>query len=254
MPAIPASINLGQLPTAIPSIMFKAPKEGPKSVPYKINWSVPIARNVDCVSINMQDGGTLEFSQICGLIVDNSNCGSDLDFIFPDTDVTISVPAYTPYICLQVNSQQVQFFVRGLAILPGDFTSFSVLNYPPAPVAVPLTKQQQIAGVSNITLDGAAITQLVAATINGTLQNLNVSAAFTKPAAPFNDLIVIRDGTGKTLWAANIAADSTMPGWTGLIGDLQNISMRFSGGLQLVQTGGGAPGGTLNAMAYYVTP
>ena len=69
MPRIPASMNLGQLPNAIPSIMFKPPREGAKSVDYTVQWARPIAQGLDTVSINMQDGGTLEFSQICGLIV-----------------------------------------------------------------------------------------------------------------------------------------------------------------------------------------
>jgi len=254
MAKTPAAMSLGATPVMVSSIMFRAPKEGPNSVNYVIDWSRPIARNVTAVSINMQNGATLEFSQICGLIVDNSNCGSDLDFIFPDTDVTISIPAYAPYTCLQVNTRQVQFVVNGLAILPGDVTSFSVLNYPPTPVAVPITTQQQVAAVSNIAFNGATVTQMIPNTVNGTLQNLNVSVAFTKPAAAFNNLVVVRDGTGKGLWAGNVAADSTMPGFTGLIGDLQGVSLRFRNGLELVQTGGGAPGGTLNAMGYYLTP
>lgn len=254
MPAIPAAMNLGTIPIMIPSIMFRKPVEGPASVAYSIDWARPVAAGLTTVSVNMQDGGTLNFSQICGLIVDNSNCGSDLDFIFPDTDVVVSIPAYAPYTCLQINTQQVQFFVRGLAVVADDKTSFSVLNYAPSPVAVPLTKQQLTAAVSNLNLTGAGSTAIIAPGVNGTIQNLQVNVAFPKPSVSFNDLLQIVDGTGKLLWSCNVAAQDTSAGGVALIGNLNGVALRFVNGLSLVQTGGFAPGGTINALAYYVVP
>lgn len=254
MPNIPASMNLGQLPNAIPSIMYKEPREGLKSVAYGIDWSRPIARGVDTVSINMQDGGTLEFSQIAGLMIDNSNCGSDIDFIFPDTDVVISIPAYAPYTVLQVNTQQVQFFVRALNPLAIDRTDFTVLNYAPAPVAVPITVQQQIAQASNVNITGAVTTTLLAAGISGTLRGFQLNAAWTGAAANFNNLLQLRNGpAGAILWSGNVAGTTTEP-FSGVLVDLDNISLRFSNGLVLQQSGGFTVGGTLNAIAYYVRP
>lgn len=255
MPNIPASMNLGQLPTAIPSIMYKEPKEGHKSVAYDIDWSRPIARGVDTVSINMQDGGTLEFSQICGLVVDNSNCGSDLDFIFPDSDVVISIPAYAPYTCLQVNTQQVQFYVRALSPLAIDKTDFMVLNYAPMPVAVPITVQQQIAQVAGVAIDGATASMLLPAGTSGTLRGLQVNGAWNAAALSFNNLLVLSNGVlGDVLWTGNIAGVAPDPQFNGPIVNLSNISLRFSDGLVFTQSGGFAVGGTLSINAYYVTP
>lgn len=254
MPQIPLGVNLGQNPIAIPSIMFRAPKEGAKSVGYSIPWQLPLARNLDTVSVNMQDSATLEFSQISGLIIDNSQCGSDIDFIFPDTDVIISIPAYAPYTALQVNTQQVQFFVRALGALAGDVTTFTVLNYAPSPVAVPITVQQQQAIVSSIAIDGLTITQLVAAGINGTLRSFALNVAWNTAALAFNNLIQLRDGTGRILWAGNIAGPTGAQLFSAMLANLGNISLRFQNGLQIVQIGGFAVGGTLDANVYYVTP
>lgn len=254
MPQIPPSMNLGALPNAIPSIMFKPPREGAKSVDYTVNWARALARNVDTVSVNMQDGGTLEFSQICGLIVDNSNCGSDLDFIFPDTNVVISIPAYAPYTCLQVNTQQVQFFVRALAPLANDETYFTVLNYAPSPVAVPITVQQLTANVNSIAIDGVTITQLVPAGVNGTLRSFALNAAWNTAPAAFNNLIQLRDGAGRILWAGNIAGQTGAQTFSAMLANLGNISLRFQNGLQIVQSGGFTVGGTLGASAYYIVP
>lgn len=253
MPRIPASMNLGLLPTAIPSIMFKEPREGAKSVAYTIAWATAISRNVDTVSINMQDGGALEFSQICGLIVDNSNCGCDLDFIFPDTDVTVSIPAYAPYTCLQINTQQVQFFIRGINCLSTDITAISVLNYAPNPVAVPITVQQQTALAGNVPIDGIG-TAILLNNVSGTLRGLAINAAWNGAVANFNNLLRLRDGAGGAiLWSGNIAGITTSQ-FNGPLVTLENISRRFSSGIVLEQSGGFAVGGTLNCNIYYVTP
>lgn len=252
MPNIPQSMNLGTVPAAIPSIMLKEPREGRKSVPYTIAWARPISRNVDTVSINMQDGGTLEFSQICGIVVDNSNCGCDLDIIFPDTDVTVSIPAYAPYTCLQINTQQVQFFIRGINCLAGDVTALSILNYAPAPVAVPITRQQLRAGISNLALDGVAVSQIIPVTVNGTVQAFTVNCSGPKPTVSFNNNVQLRDGSGAIMWSGNIAQDISSAGFVVNLADVNAVALRFAQGLQLVQTGGFAPGATLNASVYYI--
>lgn len=253
MPQIPPAMNIGFIPPMVPSIMFKAPKEGPGAITFNVDWSIPLAKGLDAMNVNLQNQATLEFSQICGLIVDNSNCGSDLDFIFPDTDVTVSVPAYAPYTVLQVNTQQVQFFIRALEPIAGDLTHFSVLNYAPSPVAVPVFTQQQSAVASSITIDGTAVTQLVPASVSGSLRAFNISAAWVDAAADFNNLFVLRDGTGRTIWAGNLAGDMANDGQI-VLSDMSNLNIRFQGGLQLIQSGGFTVNGTIDANIYYRVP
>jgi hypothetical protein len=254
MPYIPPAMNLGDPLTAVPSIYGSEPREGRKSVSSVIAWSKPLAKSLTCVNLNLQNNATLEFSQIAGLIIDNSDCGCDLDFIFPDTNIIVSIPAYAPYTVLAVETRQTQFFVSANGAIVSDITRFSILNFTPDPVAVPVTYMQLTAGVGNITLDGAAVTQLVPNTVNGTLENLSISVAFPKPSVSFNDLLTIQDGTAKILWRGNVAADINSTGFSGQIGNLSDLSIRFTGGIQLVQTGGFAPGGTVSANLYYKTP
>lgn len=254
MVSIPPAMSIGHIPPMIPSIMFKAPKEGPGAITFNVDWSIPIARSLDAVSINLQNQSTLEFSQICGLIVDNSECGSDLDFIFPDTDVTVSIPAYAPYTVVQVNTQQVQFFVRGLEIIDGDLTHFSVLNYAPSPIAVPITVQQQTASVGSIAIDGATSTPIIAAGTNGSLRGINVNVAWRTSLVDFNNLLKLIDGAGNIIWQGNIAGQNADETALAALADLSNLNVRFVDGVSLDQSGGSTVGGTIDVNLYYRVP
>lgn len=254
MPIFPPAMNLGDLPHAIPSIMFSEPREGRKSITQVINWSAPVAKGLTAVSINLQNNATLEFSQICGLIVDNSQCGSDLTFIFPDTEVTVSIPAYAPYTVVNIATGQTQFFVKAAAPLAIDVTRFTILNFAPPPVAVPITRQQQAISVASITADGATTTQLIANTVSGSLQALNVGFANPLPAVSFNILGTVKDGLNNVLWSGNVALQNTSTGFIAALVDLNGLSLRFQQGLKFVQTGAAAPGGTFDVNAYYIVP
>lgn len=254
MPTFPPAMNIGDLPIAVPSVMFREPKEGRKSITQSIAWSRPMAAGMRAVNINMQNNATLEFSQICGLIVDNSECGTDLDFVFPDTNVVISIPAYAPYTVLDVLTNQTQFFVIAKAPLTVDYTSFSILNFAPPPVAVPITRQQLTASIGSIAVTGAGTTQIIPATVSGTLQGLNITFACPTPAVSFNDAFNLVDGASNRLWTGNVAQQNSGSGVNIVLVDNSGLSLRFSGGLTLTQTGGFTPGATLDVNAYYLTP
>ena len=254
MPQIPASMNLPDNLVAVPSQMFNEPREGRKSITQLIDWAIPLAANKSAIFTNLQNNATLEFSQICGLIVDNSECGADLDFIFPDTEVTISIPAYAPFTVLDVPTNQTQFYVVANGAIAGDKTRYSILNYAPPPVAVPVTQQQNIAKLANQALDGATTVALLAAGTNGTLEALNVNVACPLPSVSFNDRLALADGTGKIIWAGNVAAQNTSTGFTVSLCDLVGLHVRFENGLNIIQAGGFAPGATFNVNAYYRTP
>ena len=254
MPTIPPAMNIGQIPAMIPSIMFKQPKEGPNAITFNIDWSIPIAKGLATINVNLQNNATLEFSQICGLIVDNSACGSDLQFIFPDTDVTVSIPAYVPYTVLEVNTQQVQFFVAAAAPINGDKTKFSVLNYAPPPVAVPISVQQLTAAINSIAITGAGTTQIIGVNTSGSLRGLNVNAAWNNAAAQSNDLLSLEDGTGKVIWNGNVAGPAGAQIFNGSLGDLSNLNVRFVNGIILRQNGGFVVGGTVDVNLFYRVP
>lgn len=255
MPAIPPAMNLGDLPVAIVSKMFDEPREGRRSITQVIDWSRPIAQGLAAISVNMQNNATLEFSQICGLIVDNSECGSDLDFIFPDTDITISIPAYSPYIVLDVATNQTQFFVVAQGAIGGDVTRFSILNFAPPPIAVPTVTQQLVANTSSIVINGNSTTPLIAAGTNGTLQGINVNVTAPTPTNAFNVNLLVRDGSLRTLWTGNVAQNNSGAGFVAALVDLSRLSIRFENGINLVQTGGPVvTGGAVDTNLYYKTP
>lgn len=253
MPSIPAAMNLGDPLTAVPSIYGREPVEGRKSVTSVVEWSKPLAKGLRAININLQDNATLSYSQVGGMIVDNSDCGCDIDFIFPDTNVVISIPAYAPYTVLGVETRQVQFFVVANGAIPGDITRFSILNFTPAPVSVPVTRQQLIAATGNQTLTGVGSTAIIPATVNGTLENFNLIVAGPQPSVNFNDLLSLVDGTGKILWQGNVAAQTTASE-VALNVALSGLSVRFQQGINFVQTGGFAPGATWSVTLFYKTP
>lgn len=253
MPQIPAALPLGSPTIAIPSIVYKAPREGMKSVPFQIAWSQPIARGLDTVQLNLQGNSTLEFSQICGLVVDNSNCGCSLDFIFVDSDVAISIPAYAPYTVVQVNSRALEFYVRAIGPISSDVTSFAVLNYAPAPVAVPVTVEQQTAVVGAISANVAAPTPIVAAGINGTLQDLSISFGIANPAGASNATGLLTDGAGKTIARVAAFVNTGNPVNQVLL-NATDLSVRFSNGLNFTVGGLLIPTGEFAVNVFYRQP
>ena len=262
MPFIPNALPLGNPVIPIPSIMRRAPEEGDKSIPFVVEWARPIARNLDTVSINLQGNSPLDFRQITGLIVDNSQCGASLDFIFPDTDVTISIPAYAPYTVLQVNSRALEFYVRALGPIPSDVSTFAVLNYAPLPVSVPATEEQQIASAIGIAAVPGSSIDLVPVTVaGGTLQDLSVSFSIRNSGSSNFALGSITDRAAsfgfpadRTLARIKAVAHNGDTVNVNLL-NLSGINLRFIGGLLWVpDVGVGLPGGEFSVNAVYRTP
>lgn len=230
MPAIPNAQPYSGNNIFVPSIIGSEPKEGRKSIPYLINWSRPLAAGLDTVAFNPQGNSPLEFSQIAGLIVDNSQCGASLDFIFPDTDVTISIPAYAPYTVLQVNSRAIQFYVRALGPISSDVTSFAILNYAPMPVSVPATTEQQYASFGDILAQANTNQQIAAATVNGTIQHVNIGYAVAYDVSGGTQVATIQDGS-RVLFRTRVATNNGVSNINLSLLNFNNIALRFSGGL-----------------------
>lgn len=232
MPAIPNAQPYSGNNNFIPSIIGIEPSEGRKSIPYLINWNRPLAAGLDTVSFNPQGNSPLDFRQICGLIVDNSQCGASLDFIFPDTDVTISIPAYAPYTVLQVNSRAVQFYVQGNGVLSSDKTSFAILNYSPAPVAVPTSQEQQSAFVQEILANTSSTTIIVPIGITGTLEGVSVTYSSQTEVNSASQVITLED-TVNNLLIGRVSVNSASVGTNIRPLFFENVALRFRNGLRL---------------------
>lgn len=234
-----AAVNYPSPMIAVGSYFGREPREGRYTVPAEIDWGTMGGASY-VVGFNLQNSGsTKALTQICALHVDNSSCGADVQFVFTDTQETITIPAYSPYALVPVFSKSLQFYViAGIdseVVETQDTTRFSMFNFVPPPVVVPTSEEQNTATFNNITManPAPADTQLVATTINGTLENINVSAqlgfAVTGVA-----IFQIKDGTGKVIAGAQ-GASATGPGQNlnALLIDMNNIHVRFSGGLVL---------------------
>lgn len=255
MPAIPNAQPYSGPSNFVPSIIGKEPKEGRKSIPYLINWSRPFAAGLDTVSFNPQGNSPLDFSQITGLIVDNSQCGASLDFIFPDTDVTISIPAYTPYTVLQVNSRAIQFYVRALGAIPSDVTSFAILNYAPMPVSVPPASEQLVGATTSISATDASQFFVIPGTVNGTIEDFSINFNVLNSSVSNRATVRLLDGTDKVIATQEVAVAAGQTTFATLA-NLSGIAIRFSQGLRIrcAASGGGLPEGFFSANVYYRTP
>ena len=141
MLTVPPSKNYQSPLVAVRSIVGRDPPEGPMQIPIEIDWTTMGAQQGSTTTwatyINLQNLTTQAFSQVCGLKVDNSQCGSDVQIIFTDTQEIITIPAYEPLAVFPVFTAATQFYAVALNAIGADATRIQVLNFLPPPVAVP---------------------------------------------------------------------------------------------------------------------
>jgi hypothetical protein len=248
---IPPAKNYIQTLVALPCIQEKEPSEGRMIVPVEIDWGSMGGPN-NCVSFNLYGLAAQTISQICMISIDNSACGADVQFIFPDTQQTYTVPAYSPADTFPVFTNQTNFFVSSPGALSSDTTRFGLLNFAVAPSEIPITQLQ--ANVTTTSIAAAVgSTTLIATGNNGTIEAFTINFALPTAAASFNQAVTLQDGSGNVLWGANVAGNTG--GTVNMVlGSLTGVNKRFTNGLKLVQTGGTVTGATLDANVYYRTP
>lgn len=232
----------------------KEPPEGRGSVPMEIDWGVMGGPN-NVVSINLQNNSILPISQIGGFTVDNSSCGADIQFIFTDTAETITVPAYTPKAIIPVNSNSLQFYVSSPNAIATDVTRFAALNFTPAPLAVPVTEELDVAVFDNIAVvAGAGNTQVVPAGVNGSIEGGYIQHQLNS-AASGTVTWTLQDGESTPLVIAGGQDSVPASNVSGTSWSLQKGRVRFQNGLKFVWTAAGTAAGSAMAVnLYYRTP
>lgn len=229
---VPVSVNYSSPLNAVPLDWISPPVEGAKGIQCSIQWNAAQAGPNKSVAVNLQNNAPLNFSKVRALVFDNSANGSDVQVIFPDTETTMTIPSYTPYAVIPVFTNVTQFFIVSPNALSTDKTGFMILNTLPPPIAVPVTEEQNFiaaAGI-NTTVDGTS--QLVAATVNGTLENLSL-AGFLNANAVNNGTITywLQDGTGQILYEATAIVGINLV--TNLNYALSGLRVRFAQGISL---------------------
>jgi len=258
---LPPSKNYGGTIAAIPSAVMKEPGEGRKSIPIQIAWS-DYASDY-CVAINLQNRQTLNFSQVVALSIDNSRCGAPVVFVFPDTQETTTIPAYSPKTIIEVFTGQTQFNVVGNGVSPSDVTFFSILNFLPPPVSVSVSQEQNIAAVTAIPGTVANV-NVIPATFavggitydnNGTLENVAIFGS-AHDAGSYRHTWTLQDGSATPRVIATGRVESgggEKDNWQLL--NLSGVHVRFLKGVffNLTETGGGG-NVDFSVNLYYRTP
>lgn len=252
-----AAVNYPNALLAVGLNFNNSPAEGYRSLPAEISWNAMGGAD-KVVSMNAQtSGGTVQLSQICALHVDNSACGSDVQFVFTDTQQTYTVAAYTPYALFPVFSKSLQFYViagiNNEIVTASDLTRFSMFNFVPPPIVIPTSQEQNVANVSDVS-SATASTTLVAAGQNGTLEGAFIffSANFANSGMGTWKL---QDGSGTPV----VFAQGAIQGSSGdkvdlILFNMTGLRTRFANGLYLVLSQTAVLGGTYSVNIYYRTP
>lgn len=245
---------------SLASTFGQEPKEGRRQIPVEISWGTMGGSNFLCAFNLQNSANTKEWSQLCAVHVDNSGCGSDIEFIFTDTSETVVVPAYEPYVLVPLFSRSLQFFVQaGInseVVESNDVTRFTLFNFVPPPVVIPAAVEQSVVSNAALAADGATNTVMIATPINGTLESIYLYRA--SPAAglagPGAQTWAITDGASspKTFFQGTFAGGN-LSSWNVPLIQLSGLNMRFTNGLSFKQTGA-ALGGTYSLSLGYRTP
>jgi hypothetical protein len=194
LPVVPLKGNWNRKP--------KNPDGSPQDdmfVSQEIDWLAQGATAGKAIQFSMSGNSPVTLGQIAALVVDNSRCGSDVQFYFPDTGFELTVDARAQGI-FPVMTNALVFFAIGNNATNTDITIMQVCNTVPPPVAQFPASAQQVVGTASILIGtGAASTALVAAGINGTLQSFSQTLTFQN-AAVGGVTIALQDGTGAILW------------------------------------------------------
>lgn len=229
------------------------PDEGDKFVNAEIEWATGgVAK---CVAFSLAGNSPVAISQIVALTVDNAGCGSDVQFIFPDSGFVLAIPARVSG-TYPVFTNALTFYGNAGASIAGDRTVIQIHNSMPPPVPVPPSATQQGAGVTGIAVPSGAVAVIPAGT-NGTLTSLSITYALENTgAAAAQVLLTLTDGSGHQIWVGQVtvANGATVDGSFNPTG----LNLRFVNGLNatVTTTGGTWPAGANSFIvnAYYTTP
>lgn len=231
-----------------PALTFREPSEGKMILPLELDWDGAGST----FDINVAAITTQPFSQIVMLDVDNTQSGADVQFIFPDTQDTLTVPAYEAG-TFPVFTGGRLFYVAAPMALASDITRVRVLNYRQEPVANPSPEFHNAAASNQINFPVAA-TPILAATISGTLVGYSIFVGALGGAGGGSAVISLKDHTAGTLIdnaPLQLAANGVFNGFTN---QAENFAYRFAGGIDVIGGATGSVTGSLSVNLKYRTP
>ena len=233
---------------AAPGVWNKAPPEGDRMIPVEFDWG---ANTVTAYRLELSAGNAVPLSQIAALAVDNSQCGVDVNFLFPDTGFNLRVPAFGNGV-FPVITNALSFYAIGTGAAGRDQTVVNICNSNPPPQTIQPSSEQSLAAQVGVSLTAVASTSLIAATVNGVLEAVNVVAAFTTGGVAQNATLKLIDGMGNTVWAGALAAPATSTSTIPLT--LSGIRARFFNGLSFRVDATTIGTGNATVSVYYGKP
>lgn len=248
---VPPAVNYPSPLISQPSWLTRDPVEGDRYIPVDILWGT-MGGAANCVSLQLWGNAPNTISQIVALNVDNSRCGADVIFIFPDTGQTLTIPAYESGL-FPVLTGASTLFANSPNSQMEDETSFSILNFLPPPVSIPKSEFQSFEVFSAINVAAAGTTQIIAASESGTISGLNIIAAINSTAG-YGAIVELIDGAGSVVWGSLVAGP--IGGGTMALANLNDLQVRFVDGLSLSVVAFTAlpTGGALSLNLYYRSP
>lgn len=251
--SIPVNVRYPNPVTSFPSALRSEEKalEGDRFIPIEILWA-SFGGAGKCVSVDLSQNSTNPLSRILSMYVDNSMCGCDVTFIFPSSLSTIVIPAYES-VMVPVPSLTTQFYVAAAAgfVKDVDVTRADIYNFVPPPLSIPKSAFQSVAATASIAY-GNGLTQLVPSTVTGTIENIYLQASFDADAA-FNAGFLIEDAASNPIAVGAIAGPMASYGNL-LVVDMENVNIRFGGGVLLLQAGTYPTRGSLQSTILYRSP
>lgn len=234
------------------------PKHGPQCIPVEIAWGT-MGGTDKIVGLNIGNAGaTRAFEDLCALHVDNSQCGADVEFIFTDTQITYTVPAYCPYALFPIFTKSLQFYIvskiDGEIVESGDITRFLLFNFVPPPVVVPTSIEQDASAVANIAT-ATLTTQIIAAAISGTINSINVFFSSGSAGLLGGGLVTwqLVDGSARVIATGQISGGDKSS-WNVVLYAQTGLALRFQTGLQFKLAGDTTILGTFNVNIGYRQP
>lgn len=223
------------------------PPEGDYFVNVTLDWS---SINTAAVQFALAGNSPVSISQIVALSVDNSRCGADIDFMFPDSGFVLSVPAYNSGVYPVFTNALMFYAVASQAPGSAGLTIFQILNSMPPPISIAPSSIQNSTtetGIALHTPGGNTYFTILPAGTSGRITGFQFNWSGSTDTLPNTNLDLV-DGTASILWAGTIA------GTSGQMTSPAGMNVRFSNGLQLGILGSDYSSGTLFITLFYTSP
>lgn len=244
--------------TATPVAYGNTPNEGRQEVSFSIDWGIDGGTN-NCILIDIAAAPqTRPISQIASVFIDNTGSAADVELLCVDTGFSLTIPARTEG-TYPVFTKGTQVYVIAASAGTGDITRGGLLNFVAYPSQVAESQALLTAAVDQQSLTANNTQQLVAAGVNGVLEDLTITLAGAEgnAASVSAERITVEDGSGIPVVLARVRV-LLQPGQIvgpAILYQAAGMNRRFFNGLSVVVDQAGTPfqSGSINVNAGYRT-